>query len=113
MATSGTYTFSLNTQQVIKDALIEAGVIRDDQEVDGGMYDSARRRLNRILKALQAQGLHLWRTTDCTLLLEDGKKEYTLGPSGDRWTETLVSIGANYSICYQFRWNDSSRHCRN
>ena len=90
MATSGTYTFSLNTQQVIKDSLIEAGVIRDDQEVDGGMYDSARRRLNRILKALQAQGLHLWRTTDCTLLLEDGKKEYTLGVGGDRWTETLV-----------------------
>ena len=96
MATSGTYTYTLNTLQVIKDALIEAGVINDTEEVDNTMYDSALRRLNRNLKSLQIKGLLLWRVKEITLLLEDGKTSYTLGPSGDRCSETIVrtTLGA-------------------
>lgn len=90
MATSGNYTLTVNKQTIIEDALIEAGVIRDDQTVDGTMYSWMERRLNQLIKHLQVKGLQLWVMKEFTLLLEEGKIEYTLGPGGDRASETVV-----------------------
>ncbi len=90
MAISSSYAYTVNKQSLIKDALIEATIISDDQEVDGGMYAWMSRRLNGLLKQLQAKGLHLWKTQEITLLLEEGKIEYTLGTGGDRCAEEVV-----------------------
>lgn len=90
MAISSTYAYTTNKQSLIKDALIEANVIQDNQEVDGEMYAWMSRSLNRLLKQLQAKGLHLWKTQEVTLLLEKDKIEYTLGTGGDRCASTVV-----------------------
>jgi hypothetical protein len=93
MATSGTYTFgsSVTKQQLIKFALIEAGVITDFQSIDGGMWAYMHNRLNLMIKSLKTKGLHLWTLKDVTLLLEKDKTTYTLGgASSDRWSETIV-----------------------
>jgi hypothetical protein len=90
MALSNTYTYTVNKLTLITDALIEAGVIQDDEAVDGGMHAWMSRRLNGLVKQLQARGLHLWRTVEVTLLLESSKVEYTLGTGGDRCSETVV-----------------------
>lgn len=90
MATSGNYTITVNKTTLIEDALREAGVIDDYESVAGTMYDFMGRRLNQLIKHLQTKGLHLWRMVDCTLLLEEDKIEYTLGPSGDRFAEDMV-----------------------
>ena len=93
MATSGKYTFgsSVTKQQLIKFALIEAGVITDFQSIDGGMWSYMHNRLNLMIKSLKTKGLHLWTLKDVTLLLEKDKTTYTLGgASSDRWSETIV-----------------------
>jgi hypothetical protein len=89
MARSGKYTHRVNKRQLIKDSLIEAGVIQDTQPVDGNMYAYMGRRLNDVIKALQAKGLHLWRVKDVTLLLEKDKLRYGLGVAGDRASESV------------------------
>jgi hypothetical protein len=76
---------------LIKNALIDAGIIRDDQAVDTNMQTFALYRLNLLLKSYQAIGLHLWRTVETTLMLEDGKKDYTLGTGGDRHAQNLTT----------------------
>lgn len=90
MPVSGTYEYTRNTRQMIKDALIEAGVISDHESVRGDMYDWSLRRLNLIIKHLQTRGLQLWRTVDVALLLENGVNTYRLGDTA-RWAEGLVS----------------------
>ena len=91
MATSGSTDYEITGTLLIKNALIDAGIIRDDQSVPTEMETFALYRLNLLLKSYQAVGLHLWRTKNLSLILEDGKSDYTLGTGGDRWTETLVS----------------------
>jgi len=89
MATSGSFNYSINGTLIIKNALIDAGILRDDQTVESDMETFALYRLNLLLKSLQSVGLHLWRTKDTTLLLESGKSDYTLGEGGDRYAETI------------------------
>ena len=92
MALSDTYTAVTNFNKlgIIKDSLIEAGVIRDDEAIPAEMNAWMSRTLNRLIKSLQSRGLHLWRTVEVTLLLEASKVEYTLGTGGDRCSETVV-----------------------
>jgi len=90
MATSGSFTFKLNALEIIRDALIESTVIQDNQRIEGGMYDWMLRRLNVILKSFQTKGMHLWKVKEVTLLMEKDKIEYTLGPGGDRASESVI-----------------------
>ena len=83
MATSGSFDYTVNKAEIIKNALIEARVIRDDQQVDGQMYAWGSHRLNTLIKHLQTKGLHLWKTVDIVLLLEKNKEIYTLSSVGD------------------------------
>lgn len=90
MATSGNYTVSVNKTTLIEDALREARVIDDYESVDGTMYDFMGRRLNQLLKHLQTKGLFLWVVKEATLLLEENKIRYTLGPGGDRFAQDVA-----------------------
>ena len=85
MALSGSRNFSQNRDELIKDALVSAGVIRDDETPSGTMNASAARTLNRMMKAWTAHGLQLWTHRETVLFLVDGQKSYTLGSGSDRW----------------------------
>lgn len=82
MPLSGTYSYTRNTRQIIKDALIEAGVIADHDSVRGEMFDWGLRRLNLIIKHLQTKGLQLWKMQRCVLVLVNSQEEYRLSDAG-------------------------------
>ena len=57
MALSDTYTAVTNFNKlgIIKDSLIEAGVIRDDEAIPAEMNAWMSRTLNRLIKSLQSR----------------------------------------------------------
>jgi hypothetical protein len=101
MAVSGSFDWKLNRDEAIKDAFVEAGVLRPDETPESPESTYAARRLNGMLKAFQSQGLHLWMLRDCVLFLEKDKTKYSLGPSGDNctesYTETAIKTAASSS----------------
>lgn len=95
MATSGTVTFSVNESEIIKDALIEIGHLDPTETMSGDDVETARRKLNMIVKQWTGQldfapGLKMWTRRRAYLFLQDGQVSYSLGPSGDHATETYV-----------------------
>ena len=82
MPLSGTYTYTRNARQIVKDALIESGVIADHESVRGEMMDWGINRLNHIIKHLQTKGLQLWKMQRCVLVLVDSQEEYRLSDAG-------------------------------
>lgn len=99
MTVSGSFDFSLNRSQIISDAFVEAGVLRPDETPEADENVFAARTLNRMLKAWQADGLHVFIHRDATLFLETDKTNYGLGPSGDHctesYTETAIKVAAS------------------
>lgn len=83
MATSGSTNFSVNRDTLIKDALIDVGAITTEDTPSDAIVAHASRLLNMMLKAWVADGLHLWKIRPFTLLLENGIRSYSLGPTGD------------------------------
>jgi len=99
MALSGSFDFTLNRDQIIKDAFVEAGVLRPDEEVRAEESTFGSNTLNRMLKAFQADGLQVFAHRDATLFLELNKINYQIGPSGDHctesFTETAIKVAAS------------------
>ena len=97
MTLSNTFSFTQNRDDLIKDALVSAGIVEDDETPTGSMNASATRTLTRMLKAWAVHGLQLWQHKDAILFLENGKTTYDLHTTGDRWiikedaTETKVN----------------------
>lgn len=90
MATSGTTSFNLTRNQLITDSLYDTGIVAIGQPIDDDIMAFAARKLNMMLKAWQADGLHLWKLRETTLFLQDNNNSYTLGPSGQHATETYT-----------------------
>lgn len=90
MATSGTTSFSSTRNQLLTDALYDAGIVAIGQAIDDDIMAFAARKLNMMLKAWQADGLHLWKLRETTLFLEEDDNTYTLGPSGQHATESYT-----------------------
>jgi len=84
MATSGSVDFSLDRDELIKDALIDIGAVAQEDPVSASINAHASRLLNMMLKAWQADGLHLWKIRPFTILTENGKSMYTLSATGDQ-----------------------------
>lgn len=91
MATSGSTDFTLNRDELIKDALILLGAVGADQSVSSEDNNLANRALNRLIKAWQGQGIHLWTETEATVFLIKGQESYALNAaSGDHASKTVV-----------------------
>ena len=61
MATSGSTNFTLNRDELIKDALLDIGAVSQDDTPSASIVNSASRKLNMMLKAWQTFGLQLWK----------------------------------------------------
>ena len=83
MATSGSYDFGLNAQEIVKEALYSIGAIAVEETPTADEITSSLRRLNMMLKAWQAEGLGIWLNQEVTLILQNDVVQYTLGPTGD------------------------------
>lgn len=90
MATSGSSNFAMNRDQIITDVLEDAGVIGAGDTPVTDDVDACSLKLNMMVKAWMAQGIHLWALEEATLFLADGTASYSLGATGTHCTNTYV-----------------------
>ena len=86
MTTSGSVDFTMTARQVINSAFSKIGVKTAEQALEPEEFQDGIDALNLMLKAWQAQGLHLWSKEEGVLFLDVGKTDYFLGPTGDEAT---------------------------
>jgi hypothetical protein len=79
MATSGDTTFDLTADEICTDALVNVGAIGAGNNASGKMLVHARRVLNRVVKACDADGKFLWRGVRREITLTDGTASYAIG----------------------------------
>lgn len=83
MALSGSFSFTVDRDELIKSSLRLLGVGHRGEPIIADEINDANMALNIMLKAWQADGLHLWKREAMTLPLIAGVAEYTLGPTGN------------------------------
>ena len=79
MSTSGTTSFSVTRDDIIKRALRLVGAISQGQTPNASLIDEASFALNGLIKALEAEGMPLWAITSTTIPLTAGSSSYTIG----------------------------------
>lgn len=83
MATSGTATFNLTRNEIIRLAMLKCNAIDPRESVNVQEQADASLFLNLIVKRLSAHQ-PLFGVIDHTIPLYDGKQYYTVGPSGNK-----------------------------
>lgn len=93
MATSGSYDWNLTRNQIIRMAGLECHAIGAGIEMDATMHADFNIKLNAMVKAWQASGIHLWTTQEATLFPQVNQIKYQLGGTSppDHATETYYS----------------------
>lgn len=97
MATSGSFDWSLNRDELITDAFTDAQVHDPGEGIASSDLQFAVRTLNRMLKAWQADGLQLWAHKEATLFLADDTIKYQLGSDHstlDTYASTTLGAAA-------------------
>ncbi len=100
MASSGSYDFTQTRDQIITDALTALGVVRPGGTVGTNDLNYCSNQLNKIIKAWEGQGIHMWKETEGTVFLRTGVNTYTLSSSstdqaGDNVVETYLTAAAS------------------
>jgi len=98
MATSGSTDFQQTAFTIVKDAFTEVTAHPSDQDMDAADLSFCLRKFNAMIKAWNAQGIHLWKVKEATLFLRSGVRFYDLGATGDKAAiepvETTLSADA-------------------
>lgn len=98
MATSSSYDFSMNRDDIIKAALRLTGYTKQGDNPPDNVVTDCAEALNIMIKALQAEGIGLWLNKIVTLFLQYDTEAHNIGPSGDHATElyadTQTSVAA-------------------
>lgn len=89
MATSGTYNFNLDIDEVIQ----EASEMIGGEDTLGHEPASARRSINLMLKDWQNRGILLWTANTSTVTLTAGTTAYDLSGSTINALEVVLSRG--------------------
>ncbi len=79
MTTSGTYTFNLNTSEMIALAFQEINVYSLNKTIDSDDYLYALKKLNMMVKSWETDGLKLWTRKQATLFPVLNQASYQLG----------------------------------
>jgi hypothetical protein len=91
MATSGTYTFSVTRDDIIRQALLNIGKLDPYEVPDSQQTRDCAIVLNMMAKQWQGKadfgtGLKVWSRKRGNLFLKGDNYQYTLGPGGVGWT---------------------------
>ena len=78
MTISGTSTFTETRDQIISDTLQLIGVLAAGETVSSADLAFCASALNKMVKSLVAQGIHLWTTETGTIFLINGQNQYNL-----------------------------------
>lgn len=90
MATSGSVDFNQTRNEIITDAFALLNVYAPSDTIKSDDMQFASNQLNKMIKAWQAQGIHLWKKKEATLFLALNQSTYTLSPTGDNATQSYV-----------------------
>lgn len=91
MSTSGSVSFSVSRDDLIKAALQQIGAIGEGDTPTANQTTEAALLLNMIVKARMADGMPLWALKQGYILPTTGVSSVTLGPSGGHATLSYVS----------------------
>lgn len=97
MATSRSVDFNQTRSEIIKDSLLLIGAIAAGETPSAEETDDAARALNRMVKAWQAKGVHLWSWREATLFLEKGTVRYLLSTASDGDRASLFTVKTELS----------------
>ena len=92
MATSGTYTFRPDVEEIIAESFERVGM--DAQNMTGYQALAARRSLNLLFSEFANRGINYWAVQNNTLALTQGTTTYTL-PAG---TIDLIDVVIRESV---------------
>jgi hypothetical protein len=93
MATSGVYTFSVNSTDIIREAMLNIGKLGEAENPTSQEFTDCLRKLNMLAKQWMAKqdfapGLKMWKRRHGDLFLSTTTGKYNLGFTGDHWTNT-------------------------
>lgn len=81
MATSGTVTYDLTQNDIVRDALEKIQAIEAGETPSAEDADKGARELEKMLKHWQARGINIWRKKEALLFLVKAQEQYPLGPN--------------------------------
>ena len=102
MATSGTYSFSVTRDDIIREAMLNIGKLDVYGSIDPVETADCARKLNMMVKTWMgtidfAPGLKMWTRQRGDLFLSQTQYRYAIGPTGDNWAGGVTAIpGANF-----------------
>jgi len=93
MTTSGSYVFTVTTNDIVREAMLNIGKLGEAESPSSQEYSDCSRKLNMLAKQWMAKqdfapGLKMWKRRHGNLFLSNAQFQYGLGPSGDHWTNT-------------------------
>jgi len=104
MSTSGSYSFTVNRDQIIRQAMLTIGKLDESEVPNAQEVSDCAFTLNLLIKQWQgrtdfAPGLKVWTRRRGHLFLNGASGQYSVGPSAVGWTENyvypLTTAGAN------------------
>jgi hypothetical protein len=90
MAVSNSFDFTVTRDNVIHAAFRIIGILAPGDTPLAARVTTAAEALNMMLKTWQAEGIGLWLNQEVTLLLQADDVDYSIGPSGDHCSGTVV-----------------------
>jgi hypothetical protein len=103
MSTSGTYSFTVNRDQIIRDAMLNLGKLDESEAPTSAEMADGSFKLNMLIKQWQgkgdmAPGLKVWTRRRGHLFLSNVVGQYLVGPTVSGWTTapifTTVTVSA-------------------
>ena len=79
MTISGSYDFTLNTNQIIKHAYRKVGKVSDTMDLSAEQYLAGRELLNVMVNAWSAEGIYLWAIEDLSIPFVNSSKVQVSG----------------------------------
>lgn len=98
MAVSGTNTFNVTRNDIIKSSMRTLGVLGLGEEPETEDYTNCSQALNIMIKSWAKKGFPLWVYQNVTIPMIDGLEVYPLGPTaGYVHSVDIVSGGTGYA----------------
>ena len=98
MALSGTWSFTVVRDDIIREAMLNIGAIGESEVPTAQEVTDCARKLNMLVKQWMgafdfAPGLKMWTRQRADLFLGNTQFQYQLGPTGDNWAAAVTGGG--------------------
>jgi len=96
-ATSGSYSFSVTRDQIIRQAMLDIGALQPEEYPTPDEIRDCALKLNMMVKQWMgntdfAPGLKVWTRKRADLFLDNTRYLYNLGASGDNWVDSTTGL---------------------